>query len=168
MRGESSHQCTTHARHKKGERKWLKVSGFDVIVHKRASPSKKLCKYVQYCLESLWKYHAGVDIFFCFVEFAYKGQLANGITFCRMDQLLGDQLCWELCYLIKKILFSEISLKKASFSPNNIILKKKKTEILRILGAMLNMNNTNYEAFGAFKKNNLISRTCTTEGDITN
>lgn len=33
---------------------------------------------------------------------------------------------------------------------------------------MLNMNNTNYEAFGALKKNNLISRTCTTEGDITN
>ena len=105
--------------------------------------------------------------FFGFVEFAYKGQLANGITFCRMDQLLGDPLCWELCYLIKKILFSEISLKKASFSRNKIILKKK-TEILRILGAMLNMNNTNYEAFGAFKKNNLISRTCTTEGDITN
>ena len=109
----------------------------------------------------------GSGHFFCFVEFVYKGQLANGITFCRMDQLLGDPLCWELCYLIKKILFSEISLKKASFSLNNIILKKK-TEILRILGAMLNMNNTNYEAFGAFKKNNLISRTCTTEGDITN
>ena len=105
--------------------------------------------------------------FFCFVEFVYKGQLANGITFCRMDQLLGDPLRWELYYLIKKILFSEISLKKASFSPNNIILKKK-AEILRILGAMLNMNDTNYEAFGAFKKNNLISRTCTTEGDITN
>ena len=32
---------------------------------------------------------------------------------------------------------------------------------------MLNMNNTN-EAFGAFKKNNLRSRTCATEGDITN
>ena len=28
---------------------------------------------------------------------------------------------------------------------------------------MLNMNNTNYEAFGAFKKNNLISRTCTVQ-----
>ena len=32
---------------------------------------------------------------------------------------------------------------------------------------MLNMNNTN-EAFGALKKNNLRSRTCATEGDITN
>ena len=124
--GECSHHCTTHAPHKKRERKWLKVSSFDVIVDKRASSSKKLCKYMQYCGESPWKCHAGVDSFFCFVEFPYKGQLANGITFCRMDQLLGDPLCWELCYLIKKFLFSEISLKKASFSPNNIILKKKK------------------------------------------
>ena len=65
--------------------------------------------------------------------------------------LLGDPLCWELCYLIKKFIFSEISLKKAYYE----------------LRAMLNMNNTN-EAFGAFKKNNLRSRTCTTEGDITN
>lgn len=121
---------------------------------------------MQYCCESLWKYHAGVDIFFCFVEFAYKGQLANGITFCRMDQLLGDQLCWELCYLIKKILFSEISLKKAPFSPNNLILKKKNRNTTNIKGNA-EYENTN-EAFGAFKKNNLISRTCTTEGDITN
>ena len=104
--------------------------------------------------------------FFCFVELAYKGQLPNGITFCGMDQLLGDPLCWELCYLIKKFIFSEISLKKASFSPNNIILKKKKQKYYE-LRAMLNMNNTN-EAFGAFQKNNLRSRTCTTEGDITN
>ena len=72
--------------------------------------------------------------FFCFVEFAYKGQLANGITFCWMDQLLGDPLCWELCYLIKKILFSEISLKKVSFSPNNIIFKKKNRNTTNIRG----------------------------------
>ena len=66
----------------------------------------------------------------------------------------------------QKFIFSEISLKKASFSPNNIIFKKKKQKYYE-LRAMLNMNNTN-EAFGAFKKNNLRSRTCATEGDITN
>ena len=83
-----------------------------------------------------------------------------------MDQLLGDPLCWELCSLIKKFIFSEISLKKASFSPNNIIFKKKKQKYYE-LRAMLNMNNTN-EAFGALKKKKLRSRTCATEGDITN
>ena len=123
------HPCSPQKR----ERKWLKASGFDVNVH--------LLKNCANMCNIVWNPCGNTtqeQTFFCFVEFAYKGQLANGITFCRMDQLLGDPLCWELCYLIKKFIFSEISLKKASFSPNNIIFKKKKTEILRIKLYMYN------------------------------
>ena len=45
--------------------------------------------------------------FFCFVDFAYKDQLANCITFCRMDQhtvgrstLLGIILFDKKIYLL--------------------------------------------------------------------
>ena len=71
-----------------------------------------------------------------------------------------------MLFVKKKFLFSEISLKKAPFSPNNLILKKKNRNTTNIKGNA-EYENTN-EAFGAFKKNNLRSRACTTEGDITN
>ena len=87
----------------------------------------------------LWTLHIRVNLQ---IAFLFAGWI---------NILLGDPLCWELYYLIKKFIFFEISLKKAYYE----------------LRAMLNMNNTN-EAFGALKKNNLRSRTCTTEGDITN
>ena len=166
MRSESSHQCTTHARHKKGERKWHKVSGFDVIVHKRASPSKKLCKYVQYCLESLWKYHAGVDIFFVLWSLHIRANLQMALLFA------GWINCWEIhcagnyANWSKNLSSLKFLSKRHPFLRIISYLKKKKQKYYE-LRAMLNMNDTN-EAFGALKKKNLRSRTCATEGDITN